>query len=385
MSKLRSGEWVEVRSKEEILRTLDNDGCLEGLPFMPQMFQYCGQTFRIYKRAHKTCDTITGKWLGRKLANGVHLDLRCDGKAYGNCQAACLIFWKEAWLRPVIGGLTSAKSSSRSCAPSSGMIGSAMCTEDDVCKATDVRDADGEPIYRCQATRLLDYTAPLPWWDVRQYVEDYTSGNATLGRIFIGLAYVGYYFGSLAYRGRLGRPGRWLYDRFQGMRGGFPFPRRQGNIPFGAPTPACDLNLQPGELVRVKSFEEILASLDTAGKNRGLGFDAELVPYCGRTYRVRARVNSFIDEKTGRMIRLKTPAVQLEGVCCQSRYSHNRMFCPRSIYSWWREIWLERISEAAPADLLASTGTIDHRENEKPSYVAGRSCTRNSPSVLKLD
>ena len=39
----RAGEWVEVRAKEEILRTLDKSGRLEGLPFMPQMFKYCGQ------------------------------------------------------------------------------------------------------------------------------------------------------------------------------------------------------------------------------------------------------------------------------------------------------------------------------------------------------
>jgi hypothetical protein len=32
---LRAGDWVEVRSKQEILRTLDKGGRLEGLPFMP--------------------------------------------------------------------------------------------------------------------------------------------------------------------------------------------------------------------------------------------------------------------------------------------------------------------------------------------------------------
>jgi hypothetical protein len=42
---------------------------------------------------------------------------------------------------------------------------------------------------------------------------------------------------------------------------------------------------------------------------------------------------------------MKTPAVILEGVWCRSRYSNHRMFCPRSIYSWWREEWLERIEE----------------------------------------
>ncbi|MEY9183900.1 hypothetical protein ABIG06_005475 [Bradyrhizobium sp. USDA 326] len=343
---IQSGDWIEVRTKDEILNTLDKAGRLNGLPFMPQMFQYCGQRFRVYKRAHKTCDTVSGKSLGRKLADGIHLDIRCDGKAHGGCQAACLLFWKEAWLKPVAS--TSTISSPECGEPPSGKIAPVVvCTEEDVGKATHIRGADGEPIYNCQATRLLEYTTPLPWWDVRQYVEDYTSGNATLGRIFSGFIYVGYIFGSLAFRGRLGIPGRWLYDRFQAIRNGVPFPRRRGNIPLGKPTPTCELNLQPGELVRVKSYEEILASLDTAGQNRGMAFDAELVPFCGGTYRVKARVNNFIDESTGKMRRMKTPAVLLEGVCCQSRYSHNRMFCPRSIYSWWREVWLERVSEEA--------------------------------------
>src|SRR6266478_7554629 len=98
--KLRVGNRVKVRSKEEILATLDGDGRLEGLPFMPQMFEYCGQSFEIFKVAHKTCDTV-GNAGGLQLAHGIHLNLRCDGRTYGGCQAACLIFWKEAWLKPV--------------------------------------------------------------------------------------------------------------------------------------------------------------------------------------------------------------------------------------------------------------------------------------------
>src|ERR1700730_8335603 len=98
---LHSGEWVEVRSKAEILNTLDKTGQLEGLPFMPQMFEYCGQRFRVYKRAHKTCDTVND-YKGRRMNSAVHLDgIRCDGAAYGGCEAACLIFWKEAWLKRV--------------------------------------------------------------------------------------------------------------------------------------------------------------------------------------------------------------------------------------------------------------------------------------------
>jgi hypothetical protein len=97
--------------------------------------------------------------------------------------------------------------------------------------------------------------------------------------------------------------------------------------------------------VRVKSYEKILSTLDSENlMNRGMRFDAEEVPFCGRTYRVRNRIVRFIDENSGKMKTLKTPAVILEGVYCHSRYSPHRMFCPRSIFPWWREIWLERVS-----------------------------------------
>ena len=43
----RVGQLVEVRSKEEILRSFDKAGKLEGLPFMPEMFEYCGKRFRV--------------------------------------------------------------------------------------------------------------------------------------------------------------------------------------------------------------------------------------------------------------------------------------------------------------------------------------------------
>jgi hypothetical protein len=104
--------------------------------------------------------------------------------------------------------------------------------------------------------------------------------------------------------------------------------------------------LKPGDTVRVKSYREILLTLDTQGFNRGLHWDAELVPYCGKTYRVKTRVERFVDEKTGRLKKLRTPAVILDGVYCRSRYSNRKMFCPRAIYGWWREIWLERVLDA---------------------------------------
>ena len=282
------------------------------------------------------------------LADGIHLDLRCNGQAYGGCQAACLIFWKEQWLKSVRGPTEPPEFPIVAGAErSNGPVANGCCTEADVHKATcapNLKPGD-EPVYVCQATRLPEYTKPLPWWDARQYLEDYTSGNASLWQIARGLVYVCYYYPTLSFSRRFGAPARWVYDQFQSLWGGPLFPRHRGRLPRGQPSPVISLNLQPGELVRVKSYEDILQTLDTENMNRSMRFDGEEVPFCGRTYRVRNRVERFIDEKTGKIRTMKTPAVILEGVYCQARYSSHRMFCPRAIFSWWREVWLERVSE----------------------------------------
>lgn len=331
---MRAGAWVEVRSREEILATLDKDGRLEGLPFMPEMLQFCGKRFPIYKSAYKSCDTVTGRYIGLSVERCVHLEHRCDGRYHGNCQAGCLLFWKEAWLKPLDGEETgSAELKMRS---------ASHCTEADMIDAACVQQGR-EPVYSCQATALLQYTRPLKWWDARQYPEAYRSANHSASEVMRGLTYLFYYY-ALSRHPRFGAPWRWLYDRARPLWRGVPFPRRKGTIPMGQQAPRADLDLKTGDLVRVKSYEEILATLNENCASRGLAFDAEMVPYCGNVYRVKTRVHQFLDEKTGKLKRLKTPAVILDRVVCKGRYSGQRMFCPREIYLWWREIWLERVS-----------------------------------------
>jgi hypothetical protein len=345
---LRAGDWVEVRSKEEILDTLDDSGRLDRLPFMPEMFQYCGRRLRVFKRAHKTCDTVN-KTGGRRMTSAVHLeDARCDGASHGGCQAACLLFWKEAWLKrvPGPGNLLSIGRRRRPETPATGR-GNRRCTEQAVAAATRApEDADSQdPTYVCQATALPGFSTWLPWWDVRQYVEDYTSGNATPTELLSGFSYVAYftmvkYGNRMSYR--LGSALVQLYDRFQVLRGGVPFPRKYGTRAAGETLPDGALSLEPGDAIRVKSHEEILSTLDGNNKHRGLYFDAEEVPYCGGTYRVRSTVAKIINERTGKMIKLRGNNVILEGVWCRGHYSDRRMLCPRAIFPFWREAWLER-------------------------------------------
>jgi hypothetical protein len=314
----RAGDWVEVRSEKEILATLDGQGELDALPFMPEMLRYCGKRFRLYKSAHKTCDTIQ-RYTGRRMTDAVHLEgLRCDGMAHGGCQAGCLLFWKDAWLKPVPDQHAEAQAVRIAHTPS-------QSTRDVLARATVAPGVENgnEAMYRCQATELLRATTPLAWWDPRQYTRDIVSGNVRLRDLVLYLLIAA--FNSvmrLHWRGR-------QYPYIQGLA--------------GKTTPAETLNLQPDELVQVRTKTEIMRTLNVHQRNRGLWFDMEMVPYCGKTFRVLRRVEQIINEKTGKMMRLPGACLILEGVTCSGCLSTNRLFCPRSIYPYWHEIWLRRV------------------------------------------
>ena len=348
--KLSVGDWVEVRSKEEILRTLDAKGRLDGMPFMPEMFQFCGKRFPVFKRAHKTCDYTTPyPCHTRRLERTVHLETRCDGSGHGGCQAGCLINWNQAWLKPVSQSVN--KETLMQIALPSGKnattVSGTGCSEAAVWENTQISDPKGgAPTYVCQVTVVPNFTTKLNWWDVRQYVEDYTSGNVGLWRIFTTFSYWIFYTLSQAGIG-LGRPIRWGYDKLQSFGQGTLWPRTEGVIPAKSPTPTVNLNLQPGEMVRVKSHAEIMKTVTIENKNRGMSWDAELVPYCGGTYQVIKRVNKLIDERTGKMLDMKTACIVLDSVTCQARYSDFRVLCPKAMYPYWREIWLERVGTSS--------------------------------------
>lgn len=359
---LSAGDWVEIRSKSEILQTLDSRGRLAEMPFMPEMFKFCGQRHRVVARAHKTCDPIY-TIASRSLSDAVHLSLRCDGSAHGGCQTGCLLFWNEAWLKRVAPSDQSPEPAPAEATPAAPAR-RAACSEAQVLQA-----AGNETRYVCQTTELNEFTKPLPWWRPGQYVEDYASGNVSLRRILHGAVYV--FLGR-----RFGRKLpvlRRIHDVVQSALGGPPTPVRNGTLPKGSKWPMAPLNLKAGDLVRVKSHEAILATIDESNHHRGLLFDVELVPFCGKVFRVRSLVERFVDEKTGKIRSLKTPAVILENVWCQSQFSKCRMHCPRRLYSWWREEWLERADEAALATTTQSAGKLTPAtpaRSEKPELVA---------------
>lgn len=323
----RTGDWVEVKSAEEILATLDDQGSLEHLPFMPEMLQYCGKRFQISKSAHKSCDTINDWKTIRHMPNAVHLDgLRCDGEAHGGCQAGCLLFWKETWLNRVRGPDSKLDYNNEiSEGGPQGRKPKSNCDLQRLRSATRAVAREGdqsEDRYSCQATEFIEATLPLRWWDPRPYIMDLASGNVRL-RVFIRYMMIAAFNMVMRLHWR-GRPYPYVRGSAQGK------------------TPSALLNLQPGEFVQVRSKEEIMRTLNTGQRNRGLWFDVEMVPFCGKTFRVLRRVERIINEKTGKMICMPNDCLVLEGVSCSGCLSRYRLFCPRNIYPYWREVWLKR-------------------------------------------
>jgi hypothetical protein len=338
LSRFRAGDVVEVRSKAEILGTLDDRGCVDGLPFMPEMLEFCGQRVRVSAVAHKTCDFVHKTW-GRRLQRTVHLaGTRCDGSAHGGCEADCNLFWKDAWLKPA--GSSVVELPTGAGCSEAALVASTRAVPID--KGSSVTNTER---YSCQATKLYEASEPLPYWDLRQYVYDVTTRNHGVRQVLQILVLAA--LRALARNTPFGwryvnALSEWAHVRLTG-RG---VPRLSSKIGAGEQTPAGRLNLKVGELVRIKTQKEIESTVDEHGKNRGLSFDhEEMGLYCGQIVRVRRCVTTIIDEIHGNMRRMKEPCIILDGVVCKSRYASCRLNCPREIPSYWREIWLERVAD----------------------------------------
>jgi hypothetical protein len=64
-----------------------------------------------------------------------------------------------------------------------------------------------------------------------------------------------------------------------------------------------------------------------------------MLKYAGQQFRVSARVEQIIDDATGKMVRMKSPCIILEGVDNSGEFLR---FSAQHDYVFWREAWLKR-------------------------------------------
>ena len=228
-------------------------------------------------------------------------NMRCDGSAHGGCQKGCFIFWKEAWLKR-----------------------EDMDTDGETISGEEKPDLFPFPHtlpdnqYICQSTELMKATSYLPPWDLGMFLRDIRAKTYSLGELIRILSYAFYLRGRRLVTGK-------SYRYLEGNQ---------------TKTPRETLNLQAGEWVRVKPKEEIVLTLDRQGKNRGLAFTVEMLPFCRGTYRVLRRLEKMIHEPTRKLVDVEDTVI-LENVTCDGCHIL-RGGCPRENYQFWREIWLRR-------------------------------------------
>lgn len=325
-----------VKRESEIRATLDENDSLEGLPFTAEMWALCGRTFDV--RAHANRIFVEGFQV-RSIRNAVLLQgARCNGESHNRCGRLCLFLFKKAWLT-----LESERF------PRGGPEEKGEAFER-------VAPLAVRPLLPCQgqAPVLLRATQPPSMWAPWSYVGDVPSGRMS-SRDFLCMSLF-----SLNRRWDVRediwqlRPETMTWLRLiqtlrllsiQRLGPASRRPKIFTSCSALAEEKAVNghilrtLELEPGEVVEVRDPNEILATLDSKGRNRGLSFVGSMLKYCGGRYRVLARPTCVVDEKSG-TLRATQDIVLLEGVTCDGISYRG---CPRQCYWFWRESWVKRI------------------------------------------
>jgi hypothetical protein len=326
IGKLHPGDLVEIKLPDEILQTLDDDGTVDQLPFMPEMILFCGKRFRVSRRAVKTCWYGQGSGMRRFPAEDVVLldGVRCSGANHDGCQKACNIFWREAWLRKI----------ENSQSPSLPVNGTERLR-------ARLKTIKGPNKYFCQSSEILNATVELSKVErFSKCVDEVRSRNAGISEV-------------------LRRIGVWTFWKARRLLSG-PYAKGKNQA-----TPAQSLNLQPGESVEVKPLKSIRETLDQKAHNRGLFFTPSMSLLCGQRRKVDRKIEKIIVDGTGEMRNLRN-TVFLEGELCEcSCVAFGG--CPRGEFSYWREIWLKRTEPSNKREQELSVNVRDKSDHYRDS------------------
>ena len=290
---------------------------MDGLPFMPEMLDRCGKPFRVERRVEKTCvDVAPPIFPNRRFAANDVVVLegeRCEGHGHDGCKRGCKIFWKEDWLRPF--------DSLDASTPTGGTGVDELLPR--------LKTKSSENHYFCQSTQLCKATEAFPGkkkpWMLRIVLQEIRNGDRSVSEV-------------------LKLSALWSWQRVRRVVHGEQWLRGPNKR-----TPTMSLNLKPGEVVRIKSRTQIVATLDHLRRNRGLGICYEMTRCCGRQAEVGDPVDRLIDERTGEMREVRNTVTlrNMRGKTMSPRDPECLCYdalgdCPRGEVMYWREIWLER-------------------------------------------
>lgn len=277
------GDTVRVKDRERISGSIQparkTDGCL----FMDQMWDYCGQTFKVSKVVDVFYDERKREHFRPRSSIYILEGLTCEGRMGHfpfQCDRGCFILWHEDWLEKVQESQESPQS-----------VGQQPCT------------AGEESPPMCQLECISE-------------IEQQNS---------------------------------WLYSKWRSFimtcstcksRVRNTMPRHAGDSGYSKTTSQAPRGnrdqIHPGDMVKVRSQDEIQNTLDTSGRTRGCLFTEGMEAHCGKEYRVFRRVDHFFDEAKQKTCKCNNLFL-LEGAYC------NRTSCDRNCFYFWHGSWLQKI------------------------------------------
>ncbi|MFZ7131986.1 MAG: hypothetical protein ACOWWR_06470 [Eubacteriales bacterium] len=151
----------------------------------------------------------------------------------------------------------------------------------------------------------------------------------------------------LRYVDEIGKKNCWYNDKLQYVVRRFKYYSRVLRRLFINPQKACENlsqgygELKPGELVKVRSIDDIETTLDKFRKTGGCTFQLKMYDHCDKEYKILKKVDYFFDEYKQKMCKCKDIYI-LEGCYCEGKAAFLRP-CSRNCFYFWKINWLEKL------------------------------------------
>ncbi len=97
---LQPGDWVRIKTPDELSRVLDANSKHRGLWFDRDMLKHAGRRYRVRGRIERIIDVKSGEMIAMKtpciVLEGVHY----SGEFQGFGEQHDFLYWREVWLKP---------------------------------------------------------------------------------------------------------------------------------------------------------------------------------------------------------------------------------------------------------------------------------------------
>jgi hypothetical protein len=151
----------------------------------------------------------------------------------------------------------------------------------------------------------------------------------------------------LQYVDEMGQKNTWLNENLQYLVRKFRWYKKRmlqslrPNSKTGNISQVNQEQIQPGDIVRVRSKAEIGRVLNRFRKTRGCTFQVGMYEYCDKEFKVVKKVDYFFDETKQKMCKCNGIYL-LDGAICRGKTAYLAP-CGRNCFFFWQASWLEKV------------------------------------------